>query len=120
MHPNLQKTFKQCKARQKVITCDNVIFVFLIIYQFNDNHISNWIISIFMTCITINLKFLPILELSINQTPNIHFILARFNFHVLFAWVNIFKYFLSFYQHTNYVLHSTIAHTIHYIPRLII
>ncbi len=79
IHPNLEKILDQCKVRKKVITYDNVIL------QPIDNHVSNCLLNIFMTCITTHFHFLHIHKFNINQAPNLQSISTRFCFHVLLS-----------------------------------
>jgi hypothetical protein len=72
MHPNLQKIPKQCKAKIKVITCDNVIFVLVPTHQPIHNFVSNCMFNILMTFMTMQFHFLHKLGLCISQTPNLH------------------------------------------------
>jgi hypothetical protein len=72
MHPNLRKIPKQCKARIKVITCDNVILVLVPIHQLIHNFVSNCMFNILLTCMTIQFHFLHKLGLCISQTTNLH------------------------------------------------
>jgi hypothetical protein len=101
IHPNLEKILDQCKARKKVITCDNVIL------QPIDNHVSNCMFNILMTCITTHFHFLHILNININQAPNLQSISRRFCFHVLSSgWVfsNAFDHHFIHTQILLYIL----------------
>lgn len=64
---------KQCKARGKVITHDNVIFVLVLIHQAIHNLVSSCMFSILVTYTRIHFNFLQKLGLDISYT--------KFSFH---------------------------------------
>jgi hypothetical protein len=106
MHPNLQKIPKQCNVSKKVITCENVILVFVPIHQHIHNLVSNYMFSIFMTCTTIHFHFLHKLGLGISWTLNFYSIPTRFNFHLLLdGWVfpNVLNHHFIYTQIMFYI-----------------
>jgi len=70
MHPDLQKTPKQCRAKEKVITCHNVILVLVPIHQPIHNFIPSCMFNILMAYTTIHFHFLHKSGLCISQTTN--------------------------------------------------
>jgi hypothetical protein len=72
MHANLQKIPKQCKAKIKVIPCDNAILVLVPIHQPIHNFVPNCMFNILMTCMTIHFHFLH--KLGLCMTIHFHFL----------------------------------------------
>jgi hypothetical protein len=91
MHLDLQMLLEQCRVKEKIITCDNVILVFIPSCMFN----------ILMTCATINFHFMHI-GFDISQTLDHHYITTQiWIFKTINEMPSSFTYLTTIYAHTK-------------------
>ncbi len=111
VHLNLQKIPKQCRVREKVVICDNVIWlVYCTCPQPIHNLVSCGVFNILMTCTSIHFQFLHKLGFGISQTLDFHSIATRFNFQIfLGGWVfpSICDHYFIHTQILFYILELT-------------
>jgi hypothetical protein len=70
LHFNMQKNPKRSNAREKVITWHNLILVFILLCQTNDNLLSNCMLNILTTCSSIISILCTYLNLALTKNQN--------------------------------------------------
>jgi hypothetical protein len=78
----IKRSPKLCRVKKRMIICDNVILVLVLVHELIHNLVFSCVFDIFMTYTTIHFHFFHKNVLGISQTPNLHFILTRFSFHI--------------------------------------